>query len=752
MTSARFTDLPEVQDRPQMASWTNLGAIPDTWTLTPCQNNQATNLQNVNFNQANLTRVVLAGLDLSSAHFTQTIFFESDLRFVCLRQSYLADSNFDHTWLDGSDLSGATLNNTSFVATQLNGVNFNGSSLLFTTFDMAEVGALTHEPCNELPRIEDCVEEMATPHCLCRPALKNTRLDYAYFVGTTINEADFRNASLLYSTFNPKVDHLPEEIGASCDIDNYQSCLLMKDCFIALSEGVSPEKLNRWEQSCKDDHEYHKKLNTYIQLFGQTTINNSGEFRFSSLLSQNADCLSSLAQSNSCTDPDLVNQCLTQDGRQTVVFEGSCDFSDIMTIETAEEDCNGPVPASCLLKATRISSSYFQSAFLNQSIFQESELIGNDFSHAELKHINLESSFLQDNYFDEALLNNSIFSKTKLVGTNSFIRTKFAEAHLTGVDWAQALLVGTDFNRANLTDSTFDYEEFILDQDPPSFRGANLQRAYFNNISWLYANFSESNLSNAAIENADLRNADFSFAEISFSLLGARSFSEEYSTMRLNGANFDYSNIDNVILSTFIQDASFEYASLHNVELCINDNSVTGIKCGDFSRTSFDHAFIDRMQKGVDTTSNARPIAFNGASFKNALIQNSDLSYANFSGANLKRASFIGSDLREITLSDSCLYDFSFTNTSLDNLSTIFDGSILKGVDFTGLDLKHVSFVGSDLRLSTFLYACNLNFASWTNANIQSATFCNTSVLYGQTVIGVASSRTCRDTPTCSCD
>ncbi len=227
-------------------------------------------------------------------------------------------------------------------------------------------------------------------------------------------------------------------------------------------------------------------------------------------------------------------------------------------------------------------------SFLSESCFAQAHLSGTDFSQALLKAADLTGADLTGCTLVRTLLEGTGLKGAKLSAVQA-AKGYFMSADLSGADFSNAEAPKAVFHRATLTQV--------------NFSGSNLSKAIFWDAQADQATFKECNLQNARFGGtASVRQGDFSGAELARASLIDADLCES----RFGGAHFERSYLRNCNLSKA---------------------DLAGVKA---RRTFFHRTNLE----GADL---AGANLFQG-SLRKARLVNADLSKANLYGAELYRA------------------------------------------------------------------------------------------------------------------
>jgi uncharacterized protein YjbI with pentapeptide repeats/DNA polymerase III epsilon subunit-like protein len=296
-----------------------------------------------------------------------------------------------------------------------------------------------------------------------------------------------------------------------------------------------------------------------------------------------------------------------------------------------------------IMAKTNLCNANFRGASLSYTDFSGSELVGADFSMAEMKHVTISASQLAAAKFDWISIDK-----------NTYLSNGFKKTDLNG-NGLQNILAEESEDWSDLIDSPSDFTEFFAELDF-NFGG--------DFAGW---DFSTANLNGNSLLGSNLRGCDFTASDLSFVNLGdADCAKTTFSQAILVGTSFENANLTQCSFEkATIYDANFTGADLSNAILSKLD--LTAMEFGD--------------------------VNFSNASLVSVDFSNSNLSDSCFIGANLEGTRFVGSDL---TNSD-------FSNANLTNC--IFQDAELANVNFAGSNLSGANFLSTQISIQKLRFA-----------------------------------------------
>jgi len=355
---------------------------------------------------------------------------------------------------------------------------------------------------------------------------------------------------------------------------------------------------------------------------------------------------------------------------------------------------------------------------LRWSSFGWSRLDGALFTNSDLRHSNFTSAKVQNADFSGALISGADFSGSTFNGVQLYSTRSYQEKDLRGIGLNGKNLSGGDFSGQNLSGSSF----FEANVSNTSFAEADLSGAGFQHAVLGTANFTNSRVNNANFFGTQLsRDQLFSTQSWQDKNLSGLTLPEYFnlsytnlSSFNLTGMDFSVINIANAdITGSIINGSSFSMRTNYPVSKqqlfstqSWQQKDLSGVRItgGDFAGIDF---------SGFDlTNAGLLRMYLAGADFTDAVITGCDFSGAtSFTGLQFySTKSYKDKDVRGIILNDLNLSNANFRDLNMQGAS--FDGATLYGTDLTGADLRGCSFVGG-----------LLNAAVFTDADIRGAIF-----------------------------
>ncbi|BBB92575.1 MAG TPA: pentapeptide repeat-containing protein [Methylomusa anaerophila] len=270
-----------------------------------------------------------------------------------------------------------------------------------------------------------------------------------------------------------------------------------------------------------------------------------------------------------------------------------------------------------------------------------------DFKRVDLTNVDLSGLDLSGGDFDGAILSGANFSNAALTGAN------FKNACLKGTIFCGANLSQADFSGCDITSAIWD-KDVVASQAifrdcnavKVNMEGAQFDRADFTGADFDGATFKGGNLQRAVLQNANFSGTTFESADLSGIIAGKTTGSP--------GVNLSFAYMPDAKLT----DAHLNGANLSHVQLY-----------GSSARAD------------------------------NAVLEEADLSFSNFTGMDLSQVQLQGAILDEAILANC---DLSGANLipSEDGQAVSFVKANLQGANFTGAILKKVNMSNSAVALS----------------------------------------------------
>jgi uncharacterized protein YjbI with pentapeptide repeats len=324
-------------------------------------------------------------------------------------------------------------------------------------------------------------------------------------------------------------------------------------------------------------------------------------------------------------------------------------------------------------------------ANLNESTFYDADLGGVDFTNAQL----VETEFNKASGGGELVLREVIFTNSDL------IKTRMENIRFVGCD-----LSGSQLSGARLTDSTFEgtplsnaeFEEAILENvtfdEDIDISGVSFYRAKMSELEANHVDFSGAQtMEQVDLDQAEAVGADFTRLDMENAEIKNGIFKDCYfNNANLNSVSFDDSNLSEAeFINTKLENASFEQSELNNTEF--SDGSVLAYAQFEaailsntlFNQVDLSNAVLDNIKRSSDVQNRSPTAEFIGVT----LEPRSQLSLTN---AQLDNSRFEDIDSTDI---DIKFRDASFIGATIS--SCVLDGADFSGADLRGIEGQHLS-------------------------------------------------------------
>ena len=201
--------------------------------------------------------------------------------------------------------------------------------------------------------------------------------------------------------------------------------------------------------------------------------------------------------------------------------------------------------------------------------FEEEEILGCDFSNAQLSDASLSGAswYVFTQYerikgqpnFSGANLENARCVQTDLAGSN------LAEANLTKADLTEASIDSANLHNANLQEANL----AKADLESANLQNANLQGANLTKACLVSANFQNANLQEADLKLTDISGSNLSEANLTNAyLVGAELVNANLRKACLEGASLEAANLYNAdLIGANLNGANLRKADLTNANL-----------------------------------------------------------------------------------------------------------------------------------------------------------------------------------------
>ncbi|MGK5093969.1 pentapeptide repeat-containing protein [Deltaproteobacteria bacterium TL4] len=333
---------------------------------------------------------------------------------------------------------------------------------------------------------------------------------------------------------------------------------------------------------------------------------------------------------------------------------GSCEACDLSGFEFRRAELQGVQLRRTDLRKARFTHANLEGADFEGADLSGTELKGANLKRANLAHTNLNGVNLSGANLEEARLNAASLKKTLL--------------HAANLRWAQ--LENADMQGAELE---------AADIQNANFQGSNLSKSKWRGLSTYHANlshvnFSEATLVETSFERVNLSETAWSHAEIRWSHfdqvdLTGSNFSKasiKYSSLtdsQLNQTRFNKTQMIRVDLEgSSLINADFEEATLQR----INFKGTT------LSQSNFQRALIQNsaFQGAILKQANFKETRLDDSDFQSALLPQASFQKARLSWINLRKT-----DLRKVDFYQAQLKSVQFQGSRLEEARWIDGGN-----------------------------------------------------------------------------
>ena len=140
--------------------------------------------------------------------------------------------------------------------------------------------------------------------------------------------------------------------------------------------------------------------------------------------------------------------------------------------------------------------------------FRNGKFVGTNFTKCDLTNANFSGADLTNTVFDKANLKNANFQNANMCNA------KFRETKIFNTNFDKSILKDTIFSTINSNDNSVYDRDQPKENFPPSFNDADLSGTRFFNVRLVGSQFKKANLSNSNIEASIFENCQFNYAKI----------------------------------------------------------------------------------------------------------------------------------------------------------------------------------------------------------------------------------------------
>jgi uncharacterized protein YjbI with pentapeptide repeats len=365
-----------------------------------CANLKRANLSGADLSGADLTETDLTGADLTGANLsgatlTRAELVKAKLSGAILRNAVLAGADFTSAVLVGVDATKASAQGVIFSEASLKGATLIEASLIEAAFGGADLSGAD----------------------LTRASLESAKGEKANLAGATLVEADLRFADLSKGDLS------------GADLSRADFSMGMFDKVRCDGATFAEAKFDMAKfTKCRLQKTNFKGASAEMAFFSGSNFSEASlrEVKF--------------------TKCDLSESNLAKADFGESVLRGVI-FRDVQAPEASflKADLGGTSVTG--------KSSFRRAKFISlegrRSVWQDADLQGADFSHADLRDSYFTSANCEEANFFASLLKSSSFMRARLV------RTRFVSADLCGADLTRTQIVDSQFTRANCYDVKF---------------------------------------------------------------------------------------------------------------------------------------------------------------------------------------------------------------------------------------------------------------------------------------------------------
>ncbi len=372
-------------------------------------------LQGANFARAVLTKANFKGANLTGADFTEATLTWADftgakLNGATLKEVDAANATFSGTDLSGADLSAAELSRANFAGSDLSKANLLRATLKEATLSGAKL------------REASLIEAKLDKTDLSQADLGGASLESAKGERTNLRGANLEAANLQFASLD------------KADLD--EANLRGADLSLAKLDKIRADGANFDETTLKMT-KVTKSLLRGASLRGAKSM--MASFVGSDL---------SQADLRGC-------QFEATNLSETILDGANFDEAFLDRVDLRDAQANGArfvkarMPNCAAGGKARFTGSLFVSVEAPGSLWQDTDLSGCDFSHANLQNTLFQGAYGEDVSFFAARLKGASFCRAKLA------KTRFFAADLCHADLTRATLLDAQFTRANCYNAKF---------------------------------------------------------------------------------------------------------------------------------------------------------------------------------------------------------------------------------------------------------------------------------------------------------
>lgn len=620
-------------------------------------------IANVYWNQTDLSRASLRGVDFKDSVFTSVNFSESHLEYSCFRNSNLLRVNFESAHLDASDfsyvnafdslfidtiapgiileeanLSGVNLTRTNLTGIEAQKVSF--SSVIFQDVAM-DYGDLTHSDFigNLLQGVNFSFSDLSDSD------LRNIQVIDSTFEETNLSRSDLQNSDL--SSADLSGCNLSDSvlIGANLGRVNLESSRLLGSTLLETNLRLSRYNADT-EWPTDFDPTVQEALGPNTQLEGFLFPN---DFVATHVQLQEANLRGARLDGVNLSYANLDDADLTLSTVNRTRFNGASLQRTILNELIINDEGSGVD-----FSEANLSGSELKDADLDDVIFTQADLTGADLTGSILSNSAFIQSQLRDAKFQNTYLDGSVFTGSQLsLSDHNWSDVSLRDSNLDGVD-----ISSLDFRGADLSNT--------------SMVGAILRETHFEDVELAGVNLSQATLQATALSKLKscpgvLPNHQDAFVDY-----------DDY-TCRYDQDTDSYFLLGpHLKLQDFIANQSFENLNLEGCDL-----STTRFKNVQTQGLLACPLLLPQLDKSLclDGPEQRKTLLASGVIIEDADFSDLDLSGLDLHGAILRRVDFSDSDLTQTNLAGVDLVGSVFTtqgNTVYFNKNTLCPGGELQ--------------------------------------------------------------------------
>ena len=717
-------------------------------------------------NGINLEDIDLSGLDLD---LSQANFSNANLRRANLNGLTLNNSDFFGANLEQAQLIGTLLSNASFASANLHQAVFTSDQYNsdiapceypLPSPDIAQLDGVYFAQANLTEAIMKGVNlENAdlTSALLVGADLQNACLINVDLTSSNVERTNFRKANLLGADMVNAILKETKLEGANLTQASLANTIIINSSFNCLDW---PLVLGNPDDVCQDAWEPNNSADTPVDIMAGSFIGLSlcggdtedwyaidlqANERLEVYLSQ--DFLGPTRLFDLYEEGDPINMELYRDGtRQPSLVEGVCNLLDDDTpgcLAKITHETN--LPGRYYVKLWREPGSDAEGldkvydlhihitdlrtntidrglgeqicTVLNQASFEGSNILGSDFSGADLQETIFVGASISVDFSTTPSFNHQPFDCTPFrqneddcVGAEA--TTPQCTCKWTQLPNGQYGLDPSCDDLLNDPETTYGLGSDLMTYcgvTPTRFINANLDRTNFNSATMNHVNLSAATLTNSNLENIKISNSSFFYGiNLSNNNLDAAEFNSQV-MISVNLENSDLSNAvfdASFLMDVNLHEADLKYSSFKNSLIMTSDFSSIPNSAVTMSQVDFSGSFIanssfnyrkDRSGNGFDfkmsrITGNSQ---FQGTNLRNSQFQNA------YIGADVE---FTNADLTSVNLSNAeVLADLSdlYMSECICN-HTYFKRAILDGANLSDCQMNYATFEGVSAENTNF--------------------------------------------------